>query len=112
MENLVAILEWFDTREAEQFARAVADDVTGRLPLPGDGRQNKITTVRLRNAHDAIMARAAAFGRTHKLNWYKKARLGNTFRWELLESGYDKAFVETWTQALLLAINRKSDAKD
>ena len=44
----------------------------------------------------------------HKLGVYKKARLGNTFRWELEELGYSKKFVETATEGLVVYLTRKS----
>ena len=105
----MSILGWFDTKEADAFANAFADDIVGRIPAPSEESRKRLTSDRLRNAHEAIIARAGAFGRAHPLNWYKKAHLGNTFRWLLLERGYDKAFVDTVTHNLLLAISRKKD---
>ena len=105
----MGIFGWFDTKEADAFAKAIADDLAGRIPVVTDESRKKLTPDRLSNAHEAIIARASAFGRTHKLNWYKKAHLGNTFRWQLLEMGYDKAFVDTVTHNLLVAISRKTD---
>jgi hypothetical protein len=43
----------------------------------------------------------------HKLGVYKKARLGNTFRWELEDRGYSKAFIETATEGLVVYLSRK-----
>lgn len=103
----MAIFGWFDTKEVDDFARAVADDLAGRVPVPSDASRKKLTPDRLHNAHEAVIARAGAFGRAHKLNWYKKAHMGNTFRWTLLEKGYDKAFVDTVTHNLLVAISSK-----
>ncbi len=99
----MAILSWFDTREVDEFARALAQDLIGRFPPPPrDGR--KSTPERMRNSHDAIVARAAAFARSHKVNWYKKAHLGNTFKWALHDAGYDQQFVDAMTHDLLVAI--------
>jgi hypothetical protein len=105
----MSIFGWFDTKEADLFAKAVADDLAGRIPAVSEESRKKLTPDRLHNAHEAIIARASAFGRAHKLNWYKKAHLGNTFRWDLLERGYDKAFVDTVTHNLLVAISRSKD---
>jgi hypothetical protein len=111
MEFGMSVFGWFNTQEADQFAKAVVDDLAGRLPPSVDENRKKITADRVRNAHEAIIARAAAFARTHKLNWYKKAHLGNTFRWALLERGYDKEFVDTWTHNLLVAVANRQNAK-
>jgi hypothetical protein len=92
-----------NTSDAEQFARALATDLMGRVPLATE-TQRPLTQERLKNAHEAIVARSAAYARTHKLNWLQKAKLGNTFRWQMLEKGYDKAFVDTWTHNVLVAL--------
>jgi hypothetical protein len=54
-------------------------------------RRGRTTSV-LRQAHD--------FARQHKLNLYTKARLANRFKWELLEAGYPKGFVDSMTYEL------------
>lgn len=100
----MAILNWFDTAEVEEFARALAQDLIGRLPPPSKAAGKKTTPERLQNTRDAIISRTAAFARTHKINWYKKANLGNTFKWELRDAGYDESFVDAITYDVLLAI--------
>ena len=101
----MSILSWFDTREADLFAKAIADDLMGRIPVSAEASGKAITPERVNNTHQAIITRASAFARTHKLNWYKKAHLGNTFRWVLLEKGYEKGFVDTWTHNLLVSVS-------
>lgn len=99
------IFGWFNTAEADQFAKAIADDLMGRIPVSAGGGGKALSPERIRNAHQAIVARAQAFARSHKLSWYSRAHLGNTFRWVLSEKGYDKAFVDTWTHNLLVAVS-------
>ena len=100
---------WFNTSEADQFAKAIADDLMGRIPIPTGNGDRVISPERMRNAQQAIIARAQAFARTHKLNWYSKAHLGNTFRWILSEKGYDKVFVDTWTHNVLVAVSTQGE---
>ncbi len=52
--------------------------------------------------------RAMEFKKQHKLGVYKKARLGNTFRWELQEMGYSEKFIELSTEGLIVYITRKT----
>lgn len=106
------VLSWFDTSGADAFAKAIADDLMGRIPVRDIGGQKKMTPDRLRNAHTALIDRARAFARTHNLNWYKKAHLGNTFRWAMLERGYEKEFVDTWTRNLLIAVSKTGASGD
>lgn len=100
----MAILNWFDTADVDEFARALAQDLIGRLPPSSNGAGKKTTPERLHNTRDAIISRTAAFARTHKVNWYKKAHLGNTFKWELRDVGYDQQFVDAITYDVLLAL--------
>lgn len=100
----MAILTWFDTNEVDEFARALAQDLLGRLPPQQPDTGKKATPERLRNTRDAILSRTAAFARTHKINWYKKAHLGNTFKWELRGAGYDQQFIDAMTYDVLVAI--------
>jgi hypothetical protein len=109
---LMSLFSWFDTQEVNAFARAIAGDLMGRLPASVEGGARKDTPERMHNAHEAITSRASAFARSHPLNWYTKAHLGNTFRWVLLEKGYDKAFVDTWTHNLLVAVTVSKASAD
>ena len=103
------IFGWLDTKEVDAFAKSIADDLTGRIPLSVGESRKQVTPGRVHNAHEAFVARAEAFARTHKLNWYKRAHLGNTFQWALRERGYDKEFVDTWTHNLLVAVSKSID---
>lgn len=42
------------------------------------------------------------FKMKHELNVYKKAKLGNAFKWKLLEADYDPVLVDELTKLLLL----------
>jgi len=56
---------------------------------------------------DALFEKATAFRKEHKLGIYKKARLANTFRWEMKERGYDDSFIEMITEKLVIAVSKK-----
>ena len=99
----MALLSWFDTKEVDEFARALAQDLIGRLPPQSDIEQ-KVPPERLRNTRIAILERTSAFARKHSINWYKKAHLGNTFKWELRGAGYDQQFIDAITYDVLVVI--------
>jgi hypothetical protein len=103
----MGILQWFDTAEVDELARSIAAELVKRVPPASLDSHTKNAADRLRNTHDAIFDRAAKFARTRKLNIYKKARLGNQFRWSLKEAGYPAEFIQSWTYELvtLVAIN-------
>lgn len=106
----MGILQWFDTAEIDELARSIAADLVKRVPPSSLVSHTKQAADRLRNTHDAIFDRAAKFARTRKLNIYKKARLGNQFRWSLREAGYPPEFVQTWTYELVTLITISSIA--
>jgi len=105
---MMAFFQWFDTAEIDEFARSIAAELVRRAPPAALDARDEKTAKRLRNTHQAVFSRAGQFARTHKLNIYKKARLGNQFRWALKEAGYSKAFVESWTYELITLVALKS----
>jgi len=96
--------EWFSTQEVDELAAAIAAELVKRVPPSALEIRTKKAAERLRNTHDAIFARAGKYARTHQLNVYKRARLGNQFQWALKEAGYPPEFVEAWTYALVILI--------
>jgi len=107
----MSIFQWFDTKEIDELAQAITAELVKRVPPTALEAHTKQAADRLRNTHDAIFARAGKFARTHKLNIYKKARLGNQFQWALKEAGYPAAFVESWTYELVTQVTLNSNAR-
>lgn len=95
---------WFNTDEVDEFARSLAQDLAGRLPLPATANGKKLPPERLNNTREAVQVRASAFARKQRVNWYKKAHLINTFKWALREAGYNDKFVDSWTYDLVIAM--------
>ena len=98
------MFRWFDSREVDDLARAMAAELVTRVP-PGTLRErDEAAAKRLRRTHQAVFLRAEQFARERDLNFYKKARLGNQFRWELKEAGYPAEFVRSWTYELVTLV--------
>src|SRR6266545_806773 len=108
---MMAIFQWFDTEEIDEFAQSIAAELVKRAPPAGLEAHDEKTSKRLRNTHHAVFSRAERFARTHRLNIYKKARLGNQFRWALKEAGYPPEFVDSWTYELVTLITLSSTAR-
>jgi hypothetical protein len=102
----MAILSSVSSKQIDEFAQALAQDLARQLPPKQEVRGSQ--TKKLVTALEGIFARALEFRRQHKLGVYKKARLGNAFQWELVEQGYDKRFAEDAAQRLLIYITSKS----
>lgn len=96
------------TSDVDAFAKTLALDLAKRYPPALDqGSARKLSQKRLTTILEETFAKAVQFKAEHKLGIYKKARLGNTFRWELQELGYSEKFVETATEGLVVYVARK-----
>ena len=91
--------------QVDEFAKGLARELAGTLP-PQPGLSAR-TPKRIFIACESVYAKALAFKEKHKLGVYKKARLGNAFRWELEALGYDDPFAEELTRRLVIYIAGK-----
>ena len=103
----MSLLRWFETREVDAFAASISEQLVKRVPPSSLPLHTKKEAERLLKVHAAIFAQAASFSREQKLNFYKKARLGNQFRWALKDAGYPAQFVDVWTYGLVAALPPK-----
>ncbi len=99
------------SKQVDEFAKVLARELAQQCPPePGKegGGRPAATPKKLVATLEEICRKALGFKEQHRLGIYKKARLGNTFRWELTSLGYDKAFAEDVTQRLSVYIARKA----
>lgn len=96
-------------KQIDEFAKSLVQELSRRYPPALDqGGQRKLSQKRLTSILEETFNKATEFKAQHKLGVYKKARLGNTFRWELKELGYSDKFVEVATEGLVVYISRKA----
>ncbi len=84
----------FDTSELEAFATELATDLTRRFPPASEARTDPGAKNQLKVILDGLGARARLYNEEKKLGIYKKAKLGNVFRWKLTEQGYTDDFAD------------------
>jgi len=94
------ILGWFSSKEVDALAAGMARDLAKRVPPASIDGKGKKAENKQKRTHDLVLRQAHDFARQHKLNLYTKARLANRFKWELLEAGYPKGFVDSMTYDL------------
>ncbi|MBM3358614.1 MAG: hypothetical protein FJY54_12915 [Betaproteobacteria bacterium] len=96
-------------KQVDEFAKTLAQEVAKRYPPTMDqgSGERKVSQKRLSSILEEAFEKAVAYKAEHKLGVYKKARLSNTFRWELQELGYTEKFVEVATEGLVVYISRK-----
>lgn len=103
------LFERFSSKDVDEFAKRLADEVSKRYPPTLDQtKEKKISHNRIAKVLEDAYAKAVEFQQEKHLGVYRKAKLGNTFRWELAEKGYSKQFVEMATEGLIVYITRKS----
>lgn len=97
----------FSPSKVDAFAKGLAQDISKRYPPAiANNPQQMVSQKRLTDILEETFAKAAKFQQENSLGWYKKAKFGNEFRWELKEMGYDEKFVEMATEGLIVYMTR------
>jgi hypothetical protein len=105
----MALFSSVSSKDVDSFAKSLAHEIAKQYPPTLDNAPDRtLSEKRLARILEGVCNRAVEFKNEHKLGVYKKARLGNTFRWELEALGYSKKLVETATEGLVVYLTRKS----
>jgi len=97
----MSILKFLDTTELEEFATGLANDLARRFPPASESRTDPGAQQQIKGILEGLAARAIRYKQEHKLGIYKKAKLGNVFRWKLTELGFSKDFAENATKEIV-----------
>lgn len=105
----MALLGILDTRELEEFATNLANDLGRRFPPASEKRTDPGAKHQIKVILEGLGARAIRYQTEHKLGVYRKAKLGNVFKWKLKDLGYSDEFAEQATKEIVtrLAVNRR-----
>jgi hypothetical protein len=103
----MALMGLLDTKEVEAFATTLADDLGRRFPPASEKRTDPGAKNQLGVILEGLSKRAGRFRDEKKLGIYKKAKLGNVFKWRLKELGYSEAFIDQATNAVVTRIAMK-----
>lgn len=95
------MINWLDAREAHEFGITLAEFFMERIPLEQPHKKIK-SLAKKQEVLDKMFSQLQLFKMKHQLNIYKKAKLGNAFKWKLLDADYDPALVDELTKVLLL----------
>lgn len=95
---------WFKSKDVDEFADSIVADLARRFPPAGIDLSTKKAPERMQKMHGAIFSRVEAFARSTHLNLYRTARLGNRVKWSLMDAGYPKSFVDTFTHELVAVL--------
>jgi len=90
------ILTWLNGREAAEIGAALADEFAPRAGAPGSIEQ--------------VLRRADREVRPLQLNFFKKAKFANSFKWRLIEKGVERKIADEATQLLVLHLSQSQMA--
>lgn len=95
------MISWLDARDAEKLGISLAEFFMARIPL--DAPNKKSTSMeKKQEVLNTMFSQVHQFKMKNKLNIYKKAKLGNAFKWKLLDADYDPVLVDELTKVLML----------
>lgn len=107
----MGILGGVSSKQIDEFAKSLADSVAKRYPPALDSaKEKKVSVNRITKVLEDTYNKAVEFDRANRLGVYKRARLGNSFKWELKELGYSEKFVEVATEGLVVYVTRERGA--
>ena len=97
----MALFGLLQTRELDDFAVVLANDLGRRFPPASEARTDPGAKYQLKVILEGLGARAVRFHAEKKLSIYKKAKLGNVFKWRLKELGYSDTFIDNATKEIV-----------
>ena len=101
-------LELLQGKNIDKFSRELAREFASRYPLELAGKlPDKKRDKKLGRALNYVYKQAQDFKHDRRLGVYATARLGNGFKWELREMGYQHDFIEEATKGLVLSVRGK-----
>ena len=104
---------WFDAKEAVEFGKNLAVKFSATYPVLDQKKESASGNkdglrAKVLSTQEKVLGRLTAdvtqFAGMHRLNLYKKAKLGNAFKWQLLELGYEAEFADQLTREVILAL--------
>jgi tetratricopeptide (TPR) repeat protein len=97
------MIAWFNGREAAQIGSALADEFAPRSgpDLTQDWAQGGTS-----GSREQLLRRADSEVRPLQLNFYKKAKFANSFKWRLIENGVAREIADELTQTLVVHLSQ------
>lgn len=96
-------LAWLNAREAAEIGAALADEYAPRTASTGTG---DLPAKRNSGSMEQLLRRADNEVRPLQLNFFKKAKFANSFKWRLIENGIAKEIADKVTQSLIVHLSQ------
>jgi len=98
------VIKWLNAKEAVEFGESLAEFFARRIPLVEEENQKVISKANRRAVLNEMVRKIDKFKEEHSMNFYKKAKLGNAFKWKLLEAGFAPDIVDSLTKQILIKL--------
>lgn len=102
--------DWFNCKQVDELVDSIVADLVKRFPPDKLDLPVEKAAKRLKGVHNAAFSRVETFARTRPLNLYKKAHLGNRFKWSLREAGYAGEFADALASEFVTLVTVASGA--
>jgi tetratricopeptide (TPR) repeat protein len=96
------ILAWLDGREAAEIGVALADEFAPPTRSVDQGSAHSSHS----GSMEQLLQRADTDVRPLQLNFYKKAKFANSFKWRLIENGVAREIADDVTQSLVVHLSQ------
>ena len=98
-------------RDVDEFAKELAEMIAKRYPPALEkSPERRVSPNRITKVLEDALDKAGEFASSQRLGMFKKAKLANSFRWELKERGYSDKFIEIATEGVIVYVTRRSKA--
>jgi len=94
---------WFDAADAKKFGTSLGLFFAEKMPST-KGYGDKAFEMKANKVLKQMSEQIARFKQQQKLNTYKKAQLGNAFKWALKDAGIEPEYADKLTQWLMLQV--------
>jgi hypothetical protein len=98
------ILGWFEASEAKAFGTSLARFYAERIPLEAQVNEKKFAA-KTQEVLQKMGRQVNEFKASKKIGIYKKAQVGNAFKWALKDAGYNEKYIEQLTLWLVSVLN-------
>jgi len=99
-------MKWFDASEAAKIGAELADQFAPQHATRASTQSNQSASSKRADDLHMILERADREVRGLRLNFYKKAKFANSFKWRLIENGVEPSTADGLTQALILHLSQ------
>lgn len=97
-------LSWFDASKAKEFGASLAQFFIARIPVDSTMGERAFAQ-KADKVLGQMSLQVLKFKQGYRLNSYKKAQLGNSFKWSLHDAGFSVAYADKLTKWLMLQLS-------